>query len=273
MNDVLTTLSGPALVAAIKANLFEWCRYIGSSRKVELHDGAQMSWVLIGLPSILLNAVLRTQVEPDQADAVIQETLAHFWSKNVRKLSWWVEPGTRPAELGRHLAAHGLTYVESPVGMAMDLSALNENLKAPSGLTIERVGGREALRQWAYASAIGFGLSRADADTWFDVFADLGSELSLRNYLGILNGEPVATSQLFVAADVAGIYAVATVPEARRQGIGTAMTLAPLREACALGYRMGILHASPMGRGIYRRIGFQEYCKMSRYVWTETTDQ
>jgi GNAT superfamily N-acetyltransferase len=170
-------------------------------------------------------------------------------------------------------AAHGLTYVESPVGMAVDLSALNENLKAPSGLTIERVGGRETLRQWAYTSAIGFGLSGADADTWFDVFTDLGSELPLRNYLGILDWEPVATSQLFVAADMAGIYAVATVPEARRQGIGTAMTLAPLRKALALSYRIGILHASPMGLGIYRRIGLRETCKMSRHTWTDEASQ
>jgi GNAT superfamily N-acetyltransferase len=157
--------------------------------------------------------------------------------------------------------------------MAADLSALNEDLTAPSGLTIERVRDTETLRKWAYASIIGCGLPEISVDPWFDAFAGLGFDLPLCNYIGILSGKPVATSELFVAADVAGIYVVATIPEARRQGIGAAMTLAPLREARTLGYRMGILHASRMGLGVYRRLGFQEYCKMSRYTWTDETSQ
>jgi GNAT superfamily N-acetyltransferase len=155
--------------------------------------------------------------------------------------------------------------------MAVDLSVLNDDPTTPSGLTIEPVRDTEALKQWAYASAIGFGLPETLEGTWLDIFTGLGFELPLRNYVGILNGDPVATSELFVAQGVAGIYIVATVPKARRQGIGAAMTLTPLREARGLGYRIGILHASSMGQGVYRQLGFQEYCRMSHYVWTDDT--
>jgi GNAT superfamily N-acetyltransferase len=152
--------------------------------------------------------------------------------------------------------------------MAVDLMALNEAGPAPAELRIECVKDKEGLRKWAYASIVGFGHPETDVDIWFDVFAGLGFDLPLRNYVGILDGEPVATAELFLAAGVAGIYVVATVPGARRQGIGAALTLAPLREARAMGYRVGILHASPMGLGVYRRLGFKEYCRMSHYVWT-----
>ena len=35
-----------------------------------------------------------------------------------------------------------------------------------------------------------------------------------------------------------------------------------LRDARAMGYRIAILHSSPVVEEMYRRLGFQEYCKL-----------
>ena len=63
------------------------------------------------------------------------------------------------------------------------------------------------------------------------------------------------------------IWHKTTIPEARRQGIGMALTLAPLREAHAMGYRISVLHPSDMGRGVYRRLGFEDYGNLSHGLW------
>jgi predicted acetyltransferase len=68
-------------------------------------------------------------------------------------------------------------------------------------------------------------------------------------------------------AGVAGIFAVATLPQARRQGLGTALTLAPLHDAREMGYRVGTLQATEMGFPVYRQLGFREVCKLGNHLW------
>ncbi len=101
----------------------------------------------------------------------------------------------------------------------------------------------------------GFGVPGDTIPLFQDVHAQLGlgPHLPCRYYLGTFQGKPT-------------LHSVVTLPEARSKGIGTAMTLAALREARRAGYRVAILTASPYGERIYRRVGFREYCTISRYT-------
>ena len=103
-----------------------------------------------------------------------------------------------------------------------------------------------------------------------DLHDRLGPTLAALNLqAGVLwlHDEPVALTSLFLHAGVAGIYGVTTIPEARRQGIAAAMTQSALHEARLLGYRVAILSPTQMSRGIYRRLGFQEYSTIHHSGW------
>jgi ribosomal protein S18 acetylase RimI-like enzyme len=82
-----------------------------------------------------------------------------------------------------------------------------------------------------------------------------------------LDGRPVATATLVLGGGVAGIYNVMTVPDAQRRGIGALMTAGPLEVARARGYRLGVLQSSKLGYPLYRRLGFQDYCRIAIYLW------
>ena len=85
-------------------------------------------------------------------------------------------------------------------------------------------------------------------------------------FTGYLDGEPVAVSSLVMTGDIAGIYAVATLPEARKRGIGTAMTLHAMKEGIARRARAATLQATPMGLPVYEKIGFRTVFDYQNYL-------
>jgi len=156
--------------------------------------------------------------------------------------------------------------------MAADLKSLPDKLPTPSDLKILPVVAGTTLGQCFHVASIGFGVREECAQVWYDFFVEAVFDTRFRTYLAVLNGQPVGTSQLFLSAGVAGIYNVTCIPEARRQGIGAAITLAPLLKAREMGYRISILQAFQQGSRVYRQLGFQDFGKLSVYLWENEKD-
>ena len=156
--------------------------------------------------------------------------------------------------------------------MAVDLTGIPERVPTPAGFEIIPVETGEDLKVWIHTMSLGFGVSTEFEPDWYDFLTAAACQLPFRTYLAYLNGKPVGTSQLFTSGGVAGIYNVTCLPEARGQGIGTAVTHAPLQDACAMGYKVGILQASELGYPIYRKLGFEDFGKLSVYLWEDDFD-
>jgi ribosomal protein S18 acetylase RimI-like enzyme len=231
-----------------------------------LHDGPKSVWLDAGLSDSYFNSVVQADLGPDEVDAEIEAVIDHF-RRRGQSFMWHVGPATRPADLDSALLAHGLTHAETEPGMAIELDRIRADAPAPAGLTIETVRDRKMLETWVdvWLFPLPVEVRPPYVDVWYE--RGLGEDLPWRLYLGRLDGEPVATSMIVLAEGVAAVHYVVTVPEVRRRGIGEAMTRYVLREARNLDYRVSVLTASPDGIGIYRRLGFQEYCQIRRYEW------
>jgi GNAT superfamily N-acetyltransferase len=68
----------------------------------------------------------------------------------------------------------------------------------------------------------------------------------------------VSTATLVSVDGVAAVYGVGTVPSHRRTGLGAALTVAVLHEGRRRGCDLAFLNPSPMGHGMYGRLGFED---------------
>lgn len=257
------------IVGAIEENLFSFFplfRYLPGAGAVL---GADLMWNITDIPFPLFNSIMRARLEPGRVDSAVRTVIEQGRRRKV-PLLWWTGPATMPADLGRTLEGHGFTHEGDVSGMAADLQSVPETMPGPPGLVVSAVRDRNALDLWCRTATLGFEMPDFVRDAWLKWFTGIGMEGRgpLFHFLGLWKGEPVAASSVFLAGGAAGLYNVTVLPEARQKGIGAAMTVAPLLKARSLGYSLGILHSTPMGMPLYKKLGFKEYCRIGHYMRT-----
>jgi GNAT superfamily N-acetyltransferase len=266
MNDHGQDWSPNALVKANEANMYALTPYPYDWPGALKRTGPDVSWCVTDIPFPWCNVAFGAHLDGRGADREI-EAFSEAGRERDVPVCWWLGAGTTPGDLSRRLKKRKFVRRSDTTLMAVDLHGIDGDSSALPGLVVEQVEGMEALSLWCNVAAAGFAIPSSVEPSllkWFSTAIDIG--LSLRFFLGFMRGLPIATSLLFLAEGVAGLYFITTVPLARRQGVGRALTLAPLREARRMGYGVGVLQASRMGEGVYRGIGFRPHGTMTSYI-------
>lgn len=266
MNDIFRDVSPAGLARANELNVQAFKRLIGVEFGGEVVEKPGLTLTVTLIPYPFFNGVADAHLTAASAAQAIAEASAYFAARQS-PWAWSIGPSTEPANLSDVLLAAGFAEDDPEPAMGMDLEKLTL-FPSPSGLRIERVRTPELLAVWQRTAVEGFGMpSEASA-----IFArttpttNLADDAPMRQYLGWAGDVPVATCLLVLAAGVAGIYTVSTIGRMRGRGIGAAMTVAALREAREMGYRVGILQASAMGYSVYERLGFREHFRYRVFV-------
>ena len=198
-------------------------------------------------PVIFLNAITlspQTSGEANETEAEIDGLVRAMPRDDLRVCDSW-----RSLNLGT------LGFlVENPNPVYGRAPSAARAAPIPSELKISEVVSRNDLEEFDRASVEGFESPRSGESLQWHAEASLG-HANMRYYIGSVGGRAVSVSIGCVSGGVIGVYGVATVPDHRRRGYGTAMTQIALSAAPDLP---AVLEPSPEGASMYRRMGFAE---------------
>ena len=253
------------LDASLEVELRELAR---ASRAAVFRDLPDVSWAVGAVPGA---SVYRTRLTPADASDRIAELSAAL--EIFGPVTWWAGPTATPTDLRDRLVDAGYRLEDDEAGMAADLRELVEDIPRPAGLVIravERGDGtldEDALEGWLEVNRRTLGWPSEKVGRRRDLYrGDERHPRPWRHHVGLLDGAPVSASRVLLSHGVGMVHGVSTVPEARRRGLGTALTLSALQAARTLGYRIGILQASSLGQGPYRRLGFRAFAAYGRFM-------
>jgi GNAT superfamily N-acetyltransferase len=256
--SILTDLTPAALTRAIEENLFALFRAIAALPGSELVETEELLLHRTGLSSPMFNGVSRTR------GVLLEKVTEHF----SQPFFWWTGPQSSPGDLDERLEAAGLLDAgrDSP-GMATALADIDEERARPPGVAVDPVQAEAGLQLWGRMFCEAHGAPPAAARAWIDAARRLGfRDLPWDYWLARIDGDPVGLGLSFLGGGVVGVYGIGTLPAARRRGVGSALTLVPMLKAREEGYVAAILHATPEGELLYPRLGFREFCRISRFL-------
>lgn len=201
------------------------------------------------------NAAFRTDDDLDPAEFL--ERARAFFAPRNRGFALWARGGTpEDSDLIEGVEGAGLEQVYAMPEMVLERRA--EEHPPPEGVELRRVETpADAETYWRVATesyaSLGF---PPEIFAYYEDHSGLGGE-DVVAFLAHLDGEPAGISMTIVSHGIAGIYWVGSTERARGRGLGSTMTVTAVNAGFDMGAEMASLQASPMGEGIYRKMGFE----------------
>ncbi|HEX2625954.1 MAG TPA: GNAT family N-acetyltransferase, partial [Candidatus Limnocylindrales bacterium] len=243
--------------------------------QVETHLDPDVSWCVAPLVDTFRNVVVDAHFTEHTADVRIATIVARYREVGT-PFVWWVSPFDEPHDLGVRLEAAGMVLEGTAPAMAADLLDVPLDEAPPHELEVVPVTDAGTLDEFLEVIVADWlewtggeptDVQQRTLDAWRrQIPPKLAEEPVPLRWIGRVDGKVVATSRINIGAGVAGLYAISTLAAHRGHGYGRAMTIAALRAARDIGYRIAVLQASDLGYGVYKRLGFRDLFSYGVYI-------
>lgn len=167
---------------------------------------------------------------------------------------------SKPVNIDKYLLENSFIMFYEQSGMAINLDKIAEFSHNEHELKV--IENEADLYKWVDAVNEAF-----DINDNPELYLKLFYDDDIAFYAGYASGKIVATTMLFNSSDTAGIHQVGTLKEYRGKGFGTALTKKAFYDAKLKGCKFGVLQASEMGKRVYSKVGFTEYCKVRHWEY------
>ena len=193
------------------------------------------------------NALLDRDLAPGERAEAIDAMEAVYAAAGVDRFAAWVHESDGALRAELEPRGYTLDTTTRAMGMALDDIALPRRRSRAGAAGLARVPA------WLRASAC-------------RPISSAPPTRRLPPAGGPRDGETVAAALAYDYGDDCGIYNVGTVEQARRRGLGTALTAAPLHDARDRGCRTASLQSTPMAERVYAAVGFRDLGRILEYV-------
>jgi ribosomal protein S18 acetylase RimI-like enzyme len=156
----------------------------------------------------------------------------------------------------------GAGYKENGALSYMVLTGDVDSWKALPQLEVRKASTLEDIDRFSHVQTASF-LDNAQAYEEWHTWLGAANKRNLTNqdqtfYIGYLDSQAVGVCLFVFSDDVAGIYAVATLPEQRKKGVSTTIMKQAIIEAGEKGYRTFALQvaANSYAQSFYEKLGF-----------------
>lgn len=217
-----------------------------------------------GIPVPLLNLALggkfANNTPENEIASEIDAVKRFFKGRGIKEWYWWLGVDLQPTNMAQRLEKVGLVFDRPPLPLlVMPLPALIKP-QMPDDIVVWQAKTPQDLAAASTIRRVAFRFPRDAAKTYFEDMPESWlNNPKVKLYLaGKDRHLPVALGALIEDDEegLAGIYVMATLPDAQRQGYGKVILNRATIDATAARHRMLILTASSMGIGLYQQFRF-----------------
>lgn len=255
--NTIAGFSTEEVVHQVELNLWETWSNFGRGPGCTLHDDGSTLWFETPIPVLPYNTIIKFQVG-NNADQRIDALIQRYAERKV-PLLWIVHPSSIPNDLPERLQKRGLQEIEIAPCMGRSLEDLPEMPPVPDGVEIREAVEETDLIELYGLAAWRWGVPeehRLQLRQMIEKFK-IGERTSqTRFWLAWKDGMPISKIGLYDGSGSAGIYGVATKPEARGLGIASILMITAMQAAKEMGHKLAVLDSSPLAEKLYQRLGF-----------------
>ena len=255
------------LAAMFFANLRAYAHSFRGAQGADLQEGPDLLRVYLPAPSGRFNTIIAKHLAGTELERCAAESTA-FFADRAHAYTWVMDAAGAADKAATHevMQRYGLVGFAEPPLMVLPLHRLPQQ-PLPQHLEIVAVTTLTQIEQFIGVFCQGEPGQGLDPATLLPLFAPrVEPDSTVRSFLGLIGDHPVACATLVPGDGIAGIYEVATVPAARRQGYGAALILRALAYAHRLGLPVSMLQSSSAALSLYRRLGYTEFARSSIYL-------